>query len=239
MDTILCKKQKHSDDPDPNVSPENSQVQAPLKGVVFEVYLKSAGSYEKAKATERDLQRQFDASVNEILSIEKSKSDSVAMVALIVGFIGTAFMAGAVLTVTSGFIIPCIILAVPAFIGWTLPYFLYKSTYSKKTAKVTPLIDNKYDEIYKICSNGEFQIAGRKKQALSFFNEMCIDTYVISSLGHILQLANKQRDIIKTNNNDRALVALREKYPEVELRDEGIRIYGEEESVNVSAMLYY
>ena len=46
---------KHSDDPDPNVLPENPQVQAPLKGVVFEVYLKSAGSYEKAKATERDL----------------------------------------------------------------------------------------------------------------------------------------------------------------------------------------
>ncbi len=40
---------KHSDDPDPNVDPENEQVQEPLGGIVFEVYLKSAGSYENAK----------------------------------------------------------------------------------------------------------------------------------------------------------------------------------------------
>jgi hypothetical protein len=46
---------KHSDDPDPAVDPENPQVQKPLENIVFEVYLKSAGSYENAKATERDL----------------------------------------------------------------------------------------------------------------------------------------------------------------------------------------
>jgi uncharacterized surface anchored protein len=46
---------KHSDDADPAVDPENPQVQQPLGGVVFEVYLKSAGSFENAKPTERDL----------------------------------------------------------------------------------------------------------------------------------------------------------------------------------------
>jgi LPXTG-motif cell wall-anchored protein len=45
---------KHSDDPDPDVSPENEQVQEPLGGIVFEVHLKSAGSYAKAKPSERD-----------------------------------------------------------------------------------------------------------------------------------------------------------------------------------------
>jgi len=45
---------KHSDDPDPQVDPENTQVQEPLEGIVFLVYLKSAGSYEKAKPSERD-----------------------------------------------------------------------------------------------------------------------------------------------------------------------------------------
>jgi hypothetical protein len=45
---------KHSDDPDPNVDPENPQVQEPLGGIVFEVYLKSAGSYANANPTERD-----------------------------------------------------------------------------------------------------------------------------------------------------------------------------------------
>jgi LPXTG-motif cell wall-anchored protein len=46
---------KHSDDPDPNVDPANPQVEEPLAGIVFQVYLKSAGSYENAKPTERDL----------------------------------------------------------------------------------------------------------------------------------------------------------------------------------------
>jgi uncharacterized surface anchored protein len=46
---------KHNGEPDPDVDPENEQVQEPLSGIVFEVYLKSAGGYENAKPTERDL----------------------------------------------------------------------------------------------------------------------------------------------------------------------------------------
>ncbi len=45
---------KHSDVPDPQIDPENPQVQKPLASVVFDVFLKSAGSYENAKETERD-----------------------------------------------------------------------------------------------------------------------------------------------------------------------------------------
>ena len=99
------------------------------------------------------LQRQFDVCVAEIMKMEKSKADKAAIVAFTVGVIGTAFMAGSVFAiVASPPIIPlCIILAVPAFIGWTLPYFLYKSSYSKKAAQLVPLIDKKYDEIYEVC----------------------------------------------------------------------------------------
>ena len=45
---------KHSDSPDPQVDPENEQVQEPLDNIVFYVWLKSAGSYENAKPSERD-----------------------------------------------------------------------------------------------------------------------------------------------------------------------------------------
>jgi len=103
------------------------------------------------KAELTRLQRQFDANVNEILNMEKSKGDSASIAAFTVGIIGTAFMAGSVFAVTSGLVVLCIILAIPAFIGWALPYFIYKSTYNKKAAKVSPLIDSKYDEIYEIC----------------------------------------------------------------------------------------
>lgn len=103
------------------------------------------------KAELTRLQRQFDSYVKEIQDMEKSKSSSASIVAYTVGLIGTAFMAGSTFAITADNVILCIILAIPAFIGWILPYFLYKSTYAKKAAKVTPLIENKHDEVYEGC----------------------------------------------------------------------------------------
>ena len=65
-------------------------------------------------------------------------------------------MAGATFAVTAQtpHIILCIILAIPGFLGWILPYFLYKVGVRKQTEKITPLIEEKYDEIYEICEKG-------------------------------------------------------------------------------------
>ena len=46
---------KHTDDPDPNINPPNPQVEQPLEDAVFQVYLKSAGNYDDALPTEKDL----------------------------------------------------------------------------------------------------------------------------------------------------------------------------------------
>ena len=35
-----------------------------------------------------------------------------------------------------------------------LPYFVYRRTVRRKTKRVTPLIEEKYDEIYLICEKG-------------------------------------------------------------------------------------
>lgn len=45
---------KHTDEPDEDVDPSNPQVEQPLEGAIFEIYLKAAGSYDKAKESERD-----------------------------------------------------------------------------------------------------------------------------------------------------------------------------------------
>ena len=103
------------------------------------------------KAELTRLQRQFEASVSEIIRMEKSKLSSGGIVAFTVGIVGTAFIAGAAFSYLANLIFLCIILAIPGFIGWTLPYFLYNSIYAKKTNEVTPLIEAKYDEIYEIC----------------------------------------------------------------------------------------
>ena len=102
------------------------------------------------------LQRNFEFCMKEIDLLEKSKASKAIMYALIVGIIGTAFMAGSVFAVTASppMIILCIILAVPAFAGWILPYYIYKIIVRKRTKKVSPLIEEKQDEVYEICEKG-------------------------------------------------------------------------------------
>lgn len=102
------------------------------------------------------LQRHFEACMNEIDAMEKSKTSDATAWSLVIAMIGTAFMAGSVFAVTNQppLIWLCILLAIPAFIGWTLPYFVYKTRVRKRTAKVTPQIEQKYDEIYEICEKG-------------------------------------------------------------------------------------
>ncbi len=102
------------------------------------------------------LQRNFEFCIKEINHLEKSKTSTATMYALIVGIIGTAFMAGSVFAVTATppMIALCIILAVPAFAGWILPYFIYKIAVIKRTENVAPLIEEKQDEVYEICEKG-------------------------------------------------------------------------------------
>ena len=103
------------------------------------------------KAELTRLQRQFDACVSEISSMEKRKTSRATIIAFTIGFVGTAFLAGATFAYLANFIPLCIILAIPGFIGWVLPYFCYNNAYSKRSLKIAPLIENKYDEIYEIC----------------------------------------------------------------------------------------
>lgn len=102
------------------------------------------------------LQRHFEADMQDIYSLEDSKTTQPRIAALTIGIIGTAFMAGSVFAVTAAppIIWLCILLAIPAFAGWILPYFVYKKLKDIKTKKVTPYIEEKYDEIYEICEKG-------------------------------------------------------------------------------------
>lgn len=102
------------------------------------------------------LERNFDACVDEIGKLEKAKTSAATMYAIILGVIGTAFMAGSVFAVTAQtpYYVLSILLAVPGFLGWIFPYFLYRKIAGRQTEKITPLIEAKYDEIYEICEKG-------------------------------------------------------------------------------------
>lgn len=108
------------------------------------------------KAELTRLQRNFEACVKEIDVLEASKTSKATSLALIVGVIGTAFMAGSVFAVTAATpqILLCIILAIPGFIGWIFPYFIYRKVSVEQTEQMDALIEQKYDEIYEICEKG-------------------------------------------------------------------------------------
>lgn len=97
------------------------------------------------------LQRQFEACTAEIVSLERSKVTKAAGIAYAAGVIGCAFMVGSVFAVTAGNIPLCVVLAVPGFLGWIVPYLIFRRISTKRTEAVNPLIEQKYDELYSVC----------------------------------------------------------------------------------------
>ena len=112
------------------------------------------------KAELTRLQRQFEACMHEIQSLERSKTSSASMAAFTVGLLGTAFLAGSVFAYIGGMLAFSIVLAVPGFLGWIIPYFVYRKIREDKTAKLTPLIEQKYDEIYAACEKAHGLLNG-------------------------------------------------------------------------------
>lgn len=115
------------------------------------------------KAELTRLQRQFDACVLEIQSLDFSKHAKASVVAYAIGLIGTAFMAGSVFAITANLTVLCVVLAVPAFVGWVLPYVCYRWINQKKTTQVMPLIDQKYDELYAVCEKANGLLPERER----------------------------------------------------------------------------
>ncbi|MBQ8558999.1 MAG: hypothetical protein IJ439_03320 [Tyzzerella sp.] len=102
------------------------------------------------------LQRHFESCANEIETLEKNKVTMPTMWAIIVGVIGTVFMAGFTFSIVHE---PPIVwlgipLAIPGFIGWIFPYFIFIKMQQKQTEKIQPFIEAKIEEIYKICEKG-------------------------------------------------------------------------------------
>ena len=102
------------------------------------------------------LQRNFDSCVAELKALERAKRTQGMIAALTVGILGTALIAGSTFAAVST---PpnlwlMILLAVPGFLGWILPYFLYRAVVRRKTVQIEPLIEQTYDEINDICQKG-------------------------------------------------------------------------------------
>lgn len=102
------------------------------------------------------LQSYFEDCVRELDKLEAEKTSLGARCSLLIGIIGTLFMTGSVFAVTARppQVVLCIILAVPAFLGWIVPFFLYRKLVDRETQRLAPLIEKKYDEIEELCRKG-------------------------------------------------------------------------------------
>lgn len=102
------------------------------------------------------LQRNFEACAHDLNKLQKAKTSVATIWALAVGIVGTVFMAGSTFAVTHEppIIWLCVLLAIPGFIGWILPYFIYRKVVKKQTEKLQPLMDEKMEEIYQVCEKG-------------------------------------------------------------------------------------
>ena len=111
------------------------------------------------KAELTRLQRQFENSVSEIEKLEQSKTTTASITALAIGLISTAFMAGATFAFLADMIVLCIVLAIPAFVGWALPYFCFVRLRNKRVETVAPLIEQQYDAIFEVCAKAHGLLA--------------------------------------------------------------------------------
>lgn len=102
------------------------------------------------KAELTRLQRQFDACVDEMEQLERSKKTTARIVAYGIALVGTIGMACSVFAVTSGLITLSVIFAIPGVLGWLIPYFSYRKLYQKKAAEITILMDQKSEELYEV-----------------------------------------------------------------------------------------
>ena len=91
---------------------------------------------EEVKAELTRLQRNFDSCIAELKALEQAKRTQGMIAALTVGILGTAFMAGSTFAAvaTPPIIWLTILLAIPGFLGWAFPYFLYRAAVRRKTA---------------------------------------------------------------------------------------------------------
>lgn len=102
------------------------------------------------------LQRYFEACMNELETLEQSKTSRATIFSVLVGLIGTVFLAGATFAAVHEppLVLLSAVLAVPGFIGWITPIFLYRSLVRRRTKVVDELMEQKYDEIYEVCQKG-------------------------------------------------------------------------------------
>ena len=82
-----------------------------------------------------------------VVRLEKSKQSSATSLSLLIGIVGTVFMAGSVFAWEAALILLSVMLAIPGFLAWGSAYFAYRWWQARRSARIDPLIDQQFDAI--------------------------------------------------------------------------------------------
>ena len=99
------------------------------------------------------LQRRMEKSLDEIERLELQPESLGLIWSMIVGMIGTIFLAISVfaITATNPLYVICILTGIIGIIGWILPFFVYKNIKTNKEQENISLIEEQYNNIYDNC----------------------------------------------------------------------------------------
>jgi hypothetical protein len=98
-----------------------------------------------------ELQRQAEGALRRIDALERSRSARATAVAVALGLVGAAFLAGSVLLLDDGPSLVSIGLGVNGLALWALAWPAHRLTAARRAAQVAPLLDRQYDVVYDAC----------------------------------------------------------------------------------------
>ncbi|GAA2182483.1 hypothetical protein GCM10009785_21940 [Brooklawnia cerclae] len=95
-----------------------------------------------------ELQRKAESAMEAIHDLENSRTSTALAVALAIGIVGSAFLAGSVFAIEAGLWVLSIPLGAVGLLGWLAGYLAHGRIKARKTTQTAPLIDEQYEIIY-------------------------------------------------------------------------------------------
>lgn len=100
------------------------------------------------------LEARFEHCARSIESMNETKGMTASVAASTVGLLGTACMAVSTFAYLAGMTPAFVIAAIPGFLGWIIPFFLYQHMKAAKERAIEPKIEEQKENIYEICKSG-------------------------------------------------------------------------------------
>jgi len=97
------------------------------------------------------LQNQFDFMVRKIARLERARTSMATALSITIALAGTAFITLSVFAYLGNVMWPCVLFAIPGFVGLVIPYSCFKMICRKNSEQIKPLIEKNYGDIYKVC----------------------------------------------------------------------------------------